>query len=69
MKRDKRHSHDRASAMFEAFISVLQRFTIGALSFCVAGNTTLVLADDFPYHQPPKDVMDALNAPPTPVLL
>ena len=29
---------------------------------------SLVQADDFPYHQPSKDVMDVLNAPPTPAV-
>ena len=28
----------------------------------------LAHADDFPYHQPPKDVMDVLNAPPAPAV-
>ena len=30
--------------------------------------STLIQAEDFPYHQPPKNVMDALNAPPTPAV-
>src|SRR5947208_614691 len=30
--------------------------------------TTFVLADDFPYQKPPKPVLEALNALPTPTI-
>jgi len=40
--------------------------TVLAVVFLLAG--PVVSADDFSYQQPPKPVMDALNAPPTPVV-
>lgn len=41
-------------------------------ALCIAAVTSLcattLLAEDFPYHQPSKDVVDVLNAPPTPAV-
>ena len=38
------------------------------LSVLVLATTTFVLADDFPYQKPPKEVLDVLNAPLTPTI-
>src|ERR1700676_1823407 len=38
------------------------------LALAVVLTTTILVGEDFPYHQPPKDVTEVLNAPPTPVV-
>jgi len=38
------------------------------LAFILIATTTFVLADDFPYQKPPKEVLEALNAPLTPTI-
>src|SRR5215469_9278313 len=38
------------------------------LALFLIATTTFVLADDFPYQKPPKEILDALNAPLTPTL-
>ena len=37
-------------------------------SFLLLAGVAILLADDFSYRQPPKEIIDALNAPPAPVL-
>ena len=39
---------------------------IGRLLLSLLALGTVVAAEDFPYQQPPKDIRDVLNAPPTP---
>ncbi len=41
---------------------------IGRFQLLLLALATVIWAGDFPYQQPPKDIRDALNAPPTPVL-
>jgi len=41
---------------------------IARLPLLLLALSTLVCASDFPYQQPPKDIRDVLNAPPTPAL-
>jgi dipeptidyl aminopeptidase/acylaminoacyl peptidase len=38
------------------------------LAFILIATTTFVLADDFPYQKPPREILDALNAPLTPTI-
>ncbi|HKD10312.1 MAG TPA: prolyl oligopeptidase family serine peptidase [Bryobacteraceae bacterium] len=38
------------------------------LALFLIATTTFVLADDFPYQKPPKEILDALNAPLTPTI-
>jgi dipeptidyl aminopeptidase/acylaminoacyl peptidase len=38
------------------------------LALAVLLTATILVADDFPYHQPSKEVSAALNAPPTPLV-
>src|SRR6516165_7439152 len=38
------------------------------LPFLLLATAAFALAGDFPYHQPPKVISDALNAPPTPTV-
>jgi dipeptidyl aminopeptidase/acylaminoacyl peptidase len=38
------------------------------LSLVILALAAIVCADDFPYQQPPKEIRDVLNAPPTPTI-
>ena len=38
------------------------------LTTLLLATTTFVLAEDFPYQKPPKEVLDVLNAPLTPTI-